>query len=139
MLCSLQFPVLLAAINNTSPFYFAPLWPKSYHGTGPQSIFMRHLVRHRTLSKTLCGTLDITSTVTTLGKSFTKHKNKRGASTVPYRTLDITSTGLLFLILFVIIIIITSTSDLQQSIPTTNQLPGQLVSTEIITMYKNKF
>ena len=34
---------------------------------------------------------------------------------------------------------ITSKSDLQPSIPTTNQLPGQLVSTEIITMHKNKF
>ena len=57
MLCSHQFPVLVAAINNvTSPFYFVPLWPKSYHGTRPQNIFMHHLVRHRTfrtLSKTL--------------------------------------------------------------------------------------
>ena len=56
MLCSHQFPVLLAVINNTSPFYFVPLWPKSYHGTGPQSIFMRHLVHHRSLSKTLVHT-----------------------------------------------------------------------------------
>ena len=38
-----------------------------------------------------------------------------------------------------IIIIITSTSDLQPSTPTANQLPGQLVSTEIRTMHKNKF
>ena len=46
---------------------------------------------------------------------------------------------LLFFILgYVIIIIITSTSDLQPSTPTANQLPGQLVSTEIRTMYKNK-
>ena len=34
---------------------------------------------------------------------------------------------------------ITSTSDLQPSTPTANQLPAQLVSTEIITMYKYKF
>ena len=32
-----------------------------------------------------------------------------------------------------------STSDLQPSTPTVNQLPGQLVSTEIRTMYKYKF
>ena len=38
-----------------------------------------------------------------------------------------------------IIIIITSTSDLQPSTPHANQLPGQLVSTEIRTMYKYKF
>ena len=31
------------------------------------------------------------------------------------------------------------TSDLQPSTPTANQLPGQLVSTEIRTMHKNKF
>ena len=36
---------------------------------------------------------------------------------------------------FIIIIIITSTSDLQPSTPTANQLPGQLVSTEIRTTY----
>ena len=41
--------------------------------------------------------------------------------------------------LAIIIIIITSTSDLQPSTPTANQLPGQLVSTEIRTMYKYKF
>jgi len=28
-------------------------WPKSYHTTGPKSTFLRHLVCHRTLSKTL--------------------------------------------------------------------------------------
>ena len=39
----------------------------------------------------------------------------------------------------IIIIISTSTSDLQPSTPTANQLPGQLVSTEIRTMYKYKF
>ena len=39
----------------------------------------------------------------------------------------------------IIIIIITSTSDLQPSTPTANQLPSQLVSTEIRTMHKNKF
>ena len=43
------------------------------------------------------------------------------------------------IILCVIIIIITSTSDLQPSTPTANQLPGQLVSTEIRTMHKNTF
>ena len=32
-----------------------------------------------------------------------------------------------------------STSDLQPSTPTVNQLPGQLISTEIRTMYKYKF
>ena len=36
-------------------------------------------------------------------------------------------------------VIITSTSDLQPSTPLANQLPGQLVSTEIRTMYKYKF
>ena len=41
--------------------------------------------------------------------------------------------------IIIIIIIITSTSDLQPSTPTANQLPGQLVSTEIRTMYKYKF
>ena len=41
--------------------------------------------------------------------------------------------------IIIIIIIITSTSDLQPSTPTVNQLPGQLVSTEIRTMYKYKF
>ena len=39
----------------------------------------------------------------------------------------------------IIIIIITSTSDLQPSTPPANQLPGQLVSTEIRTIYKYKF
>ena len=34
---------------------------------------------------------------------------------------------------------VTSTSDLQPSTPAANQLPGQLVSTEIRTMYKYKF
>ena len=38
-------------------------------------------------------------------------------------------------LVLVIIIIITSTSDLQLSTPTANQLPGQLVSTEIKTMH----
>ena len=42
-------------------------------------------------------------------------------------------------LIIIIIIIITSTSDLQPSTPTVNQLPGQLVSTEIRTMYKYKF
>ena len=42
----------------------------------------------------------------------------------------------LIVVLYIIIIIITSTSDLQPSTPTANQLPGQLVSTEIRTMYK---
>ena len=47
---------------------------------------------------------------------------------------------LLFLLLgYVIIIIITTTSNLQPNTPTANQLPGQLVSTEIRTMHKNKF
>ena len=35
--------------------------------------------------------------------------------------------------------IITSTSDLQPSTPTADQLHGQLVSKEIRTMHKNKF
>ena len=39
------------------------------------------------------------------------------------------------IIIIIIIIIITSTSDLQPSTPTANQLPGQLVSTEIRTTY----
>ena len=39
------------------------------------------------------------------------------------------------LLIIIIIIIITSTSDLQPSTPTANQLPGQLVSTEIRTTY----
>ena len=48
---------------------------------------------------------------------------------------------LFFLLLgyVIIIIIITSTSDLQPSTPPANQLPGQLVSTEIRTMYTYKF
>ena len=37
--------------------------------------------------------------------------------------------------IIIIIIIITSKSDLQPSTPTANQLPGQLVSTEIRTTY----
>ena len=42
-------------MNNIGPSHFtvAPLWPKSYHTTGPKGTFLRHLVRHRTLSKTL--------------------------------------------------------------------------------------
>ena len=44
---------------------------------------------------------------------------------------------LLFFILGYVIIIITS--DLQPSTPTMHQLPGQLVCTEIRTMYKYKF
>ena len=43
---------------------------------------------------------------------------------------------LLFFILGYVIII---TSDLQPSTPAANQLPDQLVSTEIRTMHKNKF
>ena len=42
----------------------------------------------------------------------------------------------IFIYLF---IYLSSTSDLQPSTPTANQLPGQLVSTEIRTMYKYKF
>ena len=53
MLCSHQLPVLLVPVNNSSPVYFAPMWPKSYHGTEPPRIFLCHLVHHRTLSKTL--------------------------------------------------------------------------------------
>ena len=34
-------------------FNIVPMWPKSYHTTGPKSTLLRHLVRHRTLSKTL--------------------------------------------------------------------------------------
>ena len=55
----LKYCILSANIqycmNNIGPFYFtvAPMWPKSYHTTGPKSTFLRHLVRHRTLSKTL--------------------------------------------------------------------------------------
>ena len=42
-------------MNNIGPCYFtvAPMWPKSYHTTGPKSTFLHYLVRHRTLSKTL--------------------------------------------------------------------------------------
>ena len=42
-------------MNNIGPSHFtvAPMWPKSYHTTGPKGTFLRHLVRHRTLSKTL--------------------------------------------------------------------------------------
>ena len=44
-------------MNNISPSHFTvvPMWPKSYHTTGPKSTFLRHLVRHRILSKTLSG------------------------------------------------------------------------------------
>ena len=42
-------------------------------------------------------------------------------------------------LLFFILGYVTSTSDLQPSTPSANQLPGQLVSTEIRTMHKNKF
>ena len=45
---------------------------------------------------------------------------------------------LLFFILGYVIII-TSISDLQPSTPAANQLTGQLVSTEIRPMHKNKF
>ena len=38
-----------------------------------------------------------------------------------------------------LVLIITSTSDLQPSTPTANQLPGQLVYTEIRTMDNNEF
>ena len=42
-------------MNKIGPCYFTvvPMWPKSYHTTGPKSTFLCHLVRHRTLSKTL--------------------------------------------------------------------------------------
>ena len=42
-------------MNNIGPCYFtvAPMWPKSYHTTGPKITFLRHLVGHRILSKTL--------------------------------------------------------------------------------------
>ena len=42
-------------MNNIGPCYFnaAPMWPKSYHITGPKSTFLHHLVHHRILSKTL--------------------------------------------------------------------------------------
>ena len=45
-------------INNIGPCYFtvAPMWPKSYCTIGPKSTFLRHLVCHRTLSKTLSNT-----------------------------------------------------------------------------------
>ena len=46
---------------------------------------------------------------------------------------------LLSMVIIIIIIIITSTNDLQPSTPIANQLPGQLVSTEIRTMHKNEF
>ena len=48
-------------------------------------------------------------------------------------------SGSEFLLLVTIIIIITSTSDLQPSTPIVNQLPGQLVYTEIRTIHKKKF
>ena len=38
-----------------------------------------------------------------------------------------------------VLFFISSTSDLQPNTPTANQLPGQLVSTEIRNMYKYKF
>ena len=44
-----------------------------------------------------------------------------------------------FIFLSTWLLIITSTSDLQPSTPTANQLPGQLVSTVFRTMYKYKF
>ena len=61
-----------------------------------------------------------------------------------YLTVSFSGTQMVLCILklrnfIIIIIIITSTSDLQPSTPTVNQLPGQLVSTEIRTMHKNKF
>ena len=31
--CPDVFPVLLVAVHNVSPFYFTPVWPKSYHST----------------------------------------------------------------------------------------------------------
>ena len=37
----------------------APMWPKSYHTIGPKSTFLCHLVRHRTLSKTLSNTFTL--------------------------------------------------------------------------------
>ena len=42
-------------------------------------------------------------------------------------------------LLFLLLGYVTSTSDLQPSTPAANQLPGQLVSIEIRTMYKYKF
>ena len=41
---------------------------------------------------------------------------------------------IIIIIITIIIIIITSTSDLQPSTPIANQLPGQLISTEIKTI-----
>ena len=41
--------------------------------------------------------------------------------------------------LLLLLLLLSSTSDLQPSTPPANQLPGQLVSTEIRTMYKYKF
>ena len=46
---------------------------------------------------------------------------------------------LIMKLLFLLLGYVTSTSDLQSSTPTANQLHGQLVSTEIETMHKNKF
>ena len=61
-----NFIVFLSAniwhcMNNIGPSHFtvAPMWPKSYHTTGPKGTFLRHLVRHRTLSKTLTCTYNI--------------------------------------------------------------------------------
>ena len=45
----------------------------------------------------------------------------------------------MILLFFILGYVITSTIDLQPSTPTAHQLPGQLVSTEIRTMYKYKF
>ena len=48
-------------INNIGPCYLtvAPMWPKSYRTIGPKSTFLRHLVCHRTLSKTLNDTFTL--------------------------------------------------------------------------------
>ena len=48
-------------INNIGPCYFTvgSMWPKSYHTIGPKSTFLLHLVRHRTLSKTLSNTFTL--------------------------------------------------------------------------------
>ena len=53
---------ILHCMNNIGPSYFtvAPMWPKSYHITGPK----RHLVSHRTLSKTLIFTNKILKIIT---------------------------------------------------------------------------
>ena len=48
-------------ITNIGPCYFtvSPMWPKSYRTIGPKSTFLRHLVYHRTLSKTLSNTFTL--------------------------------------------------------------------------------